>query len=125
MPDSEWTAETVPPELAALHDAPGGTSLHGLAGILNAYDRWQHEQAASIDRRDPAGLLRARIAERDRIFNAALERARRDATIGTWTVSCTNFGDHGKCAGLDDPITPYGCLCSCHDRWLEQRAERP
>jgi hypothetical protein len=35
----KWTAETIPPELAALHDAPGGASLRGLAEILNAYDR--------------------------------------------------------------------------------------
>ena len=35
---------TLPPELVALHDAPGGTSLIGLAGILNAYDAWREEQ---------------------------------------------------------------------------------
>lgn len=33
-----WTWETLPPELVVLHDKPGGTSLRGLAGILNAYD---------------------------------------------------------------------------------------
>ncbi len=33
-----WAAESLPPELVALHDAPGGTSLTGLAGIINAYD---------------------------------------------------------------------------------------
>lgn len=38
MPEP-WTAETIPAEIAAIHDAPGGTSLHGLAEILNAYDR--------------------------------------------------------------------------------------
>ena len=39
-----WTAETLPPDLVALHDAPGGTSLRGLADILNTYDRWREEQ---------------------------------------------------------------------------------
>lgn len=39
-----WTAESLPPELVALHDAPGGTSLRGLAGILSAYDAWREEQ---------------------------------------------------------------------------------
>lgn len=38
-----WTAESLPPELVALHDQPGGTSLRGLAGILNAYDRWRED----------------------------------------------------------------------------------
>lgn len=35
---NEWDPENLPAELVALHDAPGGTSLRGLAGILNAYD---------------------------------------------------------------------------------------
>ena len=39
-----WTWDTLPSELVALHDAPGGTSLYGLAGILNAYDAWREEQ---------------------------------------------------------------------------------
>lgn len=39
-----WTAESLPPELVALHDAPGGTSLRGLADILNAYDQWREDQ---------------------------------------------------------------------------------
>jgi len=39
-----WTAESLPPELVALHDRPGGTSLRGLAGILNAYDQWRENQ---------------------------------------------------------------------------------
>lgn len=39
-----WTTESLPPELVALHDAPGGTSLRRLADILNAYDQWREEQ---------------------------------------------------------------------------------
>jgi len=38
-----WTAESLPPELAALHDQPGGTSLHGLAAILTAYDQLRED----------------------------------------------------------------------------------
>lgn len=33
-----WVWNTIPPGLVAIHDAPGGTSLVGLADILNAYD---------------------------------------------------------------------------------------
>jgi hypothetical protein len=40
------TAESLPPELVALHDQPGGTSLRGLAGILNAYDALRAEQVS-------------------------------------------------------------------------------
>lgn len=39
-----WTAESLPPDLVALHDAPGGPSLRGLADILNAYDTWREDQ---------------------------------------------------------------------------------
>lgn len=38
-----WTAETLPEELLAIHDRPGGTSLIGLAMILNEYDRIRDE----------------------------------------------------------------------------------
>lgn len=40
---ADWTWDTLPPELVAIHDRPGGTSLIGLAKILNEYDRIREE----------------------------------------------------------------------------------
>jgi hypothetical protein len=57
-----WTAESLPPELVALHDQPGGTSLRGLAGILNAYDQLRADAA------DTAELVRLRAE--NRLLNA-------------------------------------------------------
>jgi len=47
MPE-RWTTETIPPELAAIHDAPGGTSLRGLAEILNRYDELRDAWACAL-----------------------------------------------------------------------------
>jgi len=38
-----WTAESLPPQLVALHERPDGTSLTGLAAVLNAYDQWRED----------------------------------------------------------------------------------
>jgi len=90
-----WTAETLPPDLVALHDQPGGTSLTGLAAILNAYDQWR-------DRPDPA-------AEYGGDLTPPLCCCKR----GSMCAAC-GTGEHWQCLDRDDdePDTAGGWFCS-------------
>lgn len=64
---TEWTAETLPPEVVALHDAVGGTSLRGLAEILNAYDalRPAVDLAWAADQAEQVAVKYEQFAERE------------------------------------------------------------
>src|ERR1700753_3257955 len=92
-----WTAESLPPELVALHDRPGGTSLTRLAMILNAYDEMR-------DRPDPA-------VEYGGDLTPPLCCGKR----GSMCASC-GTGHHWQCPDRDDsddePDTAGGWFCN-------------
>jgi hypothetical protein len=92
-----WTAESLPPELAALHDAPGGTSLRRLAEILNAYDRLRDEP-------DPAA-----------VYGGDLTPPLCCCKRGMECAECFT-GHHWQCPDRDDtddkPDTAGGWFCN-------------
>jgi hypothetical protein len=98
-----WTAESLPPELAALHDAPGGTSLTGLAGILNAYDAmrpaadaaWAREQIKQVVARYEA----AASTEPDLVYRDQLVCAAAVMRLEFLSTDSTGRGTVGRFAG--------------------------
>lgn len=67
---------------------------------------------------DPGALLAARQAERARILDDQLERARTVALELGRTYTC-QFGTHATCIGLAAGGR-LGCLCECHDATVER-----
>lgn len=64
MTAHRWTADNLPHSIVALHDAPGGTSLRGVAAILNMYDMIlalasadPEADRAQLDPAEVAGML--------------------------------------------------------------------
>lgn len=110
MPD-RWTAETIPPELAAILDeqagevhSPGGAVRRCLADILNRYDELRDQQACALAEEAlaaEAGPEWARIVREDQFRVEIDDRIR----PGMAVVVSTNVGaldlESGEIAVVD------------------------